>query len=148
MSKPLWTFEGYVTNAGNRVVQKWYWKGIEIDDRDDVRIRTSFLGGLQRNLWKEPHFKWFGDIGEYRQTTPVGALRIYGYFPEERPAVFVFLCGVVKKSKKDNEGIDTARLRLKRLKQGIGGTHEFQFEEEPAGKDSSEQGDEDAPSIQ
>jgi hypothetical protein len=147
MSKPLWTFDGYETDAGKAVVQRWYWDALNIDERDDIRLRTSLLADLQKNLWKEPHFKSFGDIGEYRQSVQGGALRIYGYFPVERPTVFVFLLGTVKKSKKDAEGIDTARLRLKRLKQGIGRTHEFEFEEEPPRKNPPEQSDEDAAGI-
>ena len=76
----------------------------------------------------EPRFKWFGDIGEVRKNVSTGALRVYGYFPEDL-SVFVFLLGVVKKTSKDREGVDAARTRLKRLKNGNGDTHEFDFEE-------------------
>jgi hypothetical protein len=148
MSKPHWTFEGFVTDAGNRVVQQWFWGDIGSDERDDIRTRIGYIENIERNLWKEPHFKSFGDIGEIRKKTPGGALRIYGYFPKERPHVFVFLYGDMKKSDKDKQGVETARLRLKKLQQGRGTTHGFDFEEESVGEVSPEQDDETPPSIQ
>jgi hypothetical protein len=51
----------------------------------------------------------------------------------------VFLHGVVKKTTKDREGVDVARTRLKRLKNGDGDTHEFDFEERASPEDSTGQ---------
>ena len=130
MVKPLWSFEGFVTEALNRVVQGWYWDDIGIDERDDIRDRVNHLGNVERHLWKEPHFKFLGEIGEIRKKRPNGALRIYGYF--SNPHVFVFLNGTLKKTNHDKQGMDTALMRLKKLKQGTGTTHEFDFEEKPA----------------
>jgi hypothetical protein len=148
MSKPLWTFEGFETDAGNQVVQEWYWSDIGIDQRDDIRTRVAYIENVEQNLWKEPHFKFFGDIGEIRKRTPVGALRVYGYFPADRPHVFVILNGDLKKSDKDRQGVETARLRLKKLQQGRGRTHGFDFDEKPANEIPPEQDDETPSSIQ
>ena len=128
MEKPLWRIEGFVTAAGNPVVQSWYWDEIGIEERDAIRDRMRYLVYVKRHLWMEPRFKWFGDIGEVRKNVSTGALRVYGYFTEDL-SVFVFLLGVVKKTSKDREGVDAARTRLKRLKNGNGDTHEFDFEE-------------------
>lgn len=129
MSKPLWRFEGFVTAAGNRVVEDWYW-GLDVDDRDNIQDLVNYLGNVERHLWQEPRFKSLGDIGEIRKKTDHGALRVYGCFRDE-PHVFVFLNGELKKTNKDNQGMDAARLRLKKLNQKVGTTHEFDFEKEP-----------------
>ena len=89
MGKPLWMFEGFVTDAGNRVVQNWYW-GLDVDDRDDIRDLVNYLGNVERHLWQEPRFKTLGTIGELRKKTDHGALRVYGCFRDE-PYLFVFL---------------------------------------------------------
>jgi len=88
-----------------------------IEERDAIRDRMKYLVNVKKNLWMEPRFKWFGDIGEVRKSVSAGALRVYGYFPDGLP-VFVFLLGVVKKTTKDHVGVDVARTRLKRLKNG------------------------------
>jgi hypothetical protein len=135
MEKPLWRIEGFVTAAGNRVVQKWYWDEIGIEERDALRDRMSHLANAPKHLWKEPLFEWFGDIGEVKKRVSSGALRVYGFFPDESNT-FVFLLGVVKKKTKDREGMELARTRLKRLKSGEGDTHEFDFEERASPEDS------------
>jgi hypothetical protein len=116
MGTPLWKIEGFETAAGNRVVEDWFWDDIDEDERDALRDRMGYLTITPRHLWKEPRFKWFGDM------------RVYGFFPAERPDRFVFLHGVIKKANKDLEGIAVARTRLKRLSRGEGRTHEFDFE--------------------
>lgn len=138
MEKPLWKIEGFVTAARNAVVQSWYWDEIGIEERDAIRDRMGYLVYVKKNLWMEPRFKWFGDIGEVRKSVSTGALRVYGYFPDG-PPVFVFLLGVVKKKTKDRDGVNSARTRLNRLKNGQGDTHEFNFEERTPPEDSTGQ---------
>lgn len=135
MSAPPWKFEGYVTGAGNRVVQDWFWDDADIDERDAVRDRVNYLANLKKVNWQKPAFEWFGEYGEIRKNVPRGALRIYGVFADDRDA-FIFLLGKVKNVKKDKQGIDTAEKRLKRLRNGEGSTHEFDFKEKPARADS------------
>lgn len=127
MSKPLWTFEGFVTEALNEKVQKWYWEELTVDERDLIRDRIGHLENLKGHLWKEPYYEDFGDIGEIKKkSTPRGALRIYGV---KQGNTFVMLCGILKKSKKDTIGTELARARLKRLINKQGSTHEFNFKE-------------------
>ena len=68
MEKPLWKIEGFITAAGNPVVQSWYWDEIGIEERDAIRDRMKYLVNVKKNLWMEPRFKWFGDIGEVRKS--------------------------------------------------------------------------------
>ncbi|MHB1700944.1 MAG: hypothetical protein ACYCSN_12595 [Acidobacteriaceae bacterium] len=127
MGKPLWTFEGFVTDALNQVVQDWYWDELTIDERDLIRDRIAHLENVKGHLWKEPYFEDFGDIGEIKKkSTPRGALRIYGV---RRGNIFLMLNGVLKKTKKDSIGTELARKRLKRLMNGQGSTHGFNFKE-------------------
>jgi phage-related protein len=144
MGKPLWRIEGFVTAAGNSVVQKWFWDEIGVEVRDALRDRMNYLMAVEKHPWMEPGFKWFRDIGEVRKRVSTGALRVYGYFPDDSNT-FVFLHGVVKQKTKDREGVETARKRLKRLKNGEGSTHEFNFKERTPSADST--GQEDQSSI-
>jgi len=140
MDKLLWKIEGFVTAAGNPVVQEWYWDEIGIEVRDALRDRMNYLTTVEKHLWKKPLFEWFGDIGEVKKRVSTGALRVYGYFPDDSNT-FVFLHGVVKNKTKDHEGTDLAKMRLKRLKNGEGSTHEFNFEERASSEDSTGQKD-------
>jgi hypothetical protein len=139
MSAPPWKFEGFVTAAGNPVVQEWFWADADDDERDALRDRVNYLSNLKRTLWQEPAFKWFGTYGEIRKSVPRGALRVYGLFAEERDA-FVFLHGHVKNIKKDAQGMDTAQRRLGRLRNKEGSTHEFNFEDKPTEENSKGKG--------
>jgi hypothetical protein len=132
MGKP-WRIEGFVTDAGNTLVQNW-WYGIPPEDREGVRDILNYLVLLEKSQWMEPYFKWFGKMGEIRMRSQLGALRIYGTFDEER-RVFIFLEGHYKKSDRDTQGINTAEIRHRNLKAGRGKTHEFDFEDEPTQKD-------------
>src|SRR5579863_4437192 len=115
MEKSPWKLEFFVTAAGTKIVQKWFWNETTLEERDALRDRANYLVNLEKNLWPEPYFKWFGDIGEIRGRVSTGALRAYGYFDEDRRS-FVVLNGVVKKSNKDKEGVELARTRLRRLR--------------------------------
>jgi hypothetical protein len=133
MEKSLWVFEGFVTEAGSRVVEDWYWDDIAGDDRESIRDIANYLANYKKSLWVEPRFKNLGDLGEIRKKTDHGALRVYGEFHEPR-AAFVFLNGELKKTTKDKQGIEKARLRSKKLKQGKGTTHGFDFEKRFTGE--------------
>ncbi len=137
MGEPLWKIEGFVTAAGNPRVQEWFDDEISETDRNALRDRMRYLAEIKRTLWKEPYFEWFNalGIGEVKVRVPTGAMRVYGYFPDDTNR-FVFLCGVIKKKTKDRDGIDTALLRLKSLKKGEGKTYEFDFSERDAAQDS------------
>lgn len=130
MGNVLWVFEGFVTSSGNRLVQDWYWQELTIDDRDYIRDRISKLENLERINWRRPGFdKLDSGLCEIQKTTPSGEMRIYGYFPPERHH-FVLLHGHYKKVNNDKKGKGIALKRLKTLKAKIGGTHEFNFQEE------------------
>jgi hypothetical protein len=129
MSAPPWQIEGYVTPAGNRAVQEWFWDDWECgeDGRNAIKTRMSYLVNLPKTLWKKPEFEWFGDIGEVRKSIQRGALRVYGFFPDD--ARFVFLLGNLKKKNKDQDAVRVARKRLRQITKGEGSTHEFVFTE-------------------
>jgi hypothetical protein len=138
---PLWTFEGFVTAAGNRVVEDWYWDEIGQDDRDSIEDILNYLVTYKKSLWVEPRFKNLGDIGEIRKRTDHGALRVYGEFDESR-STFIFLHGELKKNTSDRQGIEKARSRSKMLRQGKGTTHGFDFQKRTADEVTEGSGDE------
>lgn len=129
MGAPPWRIEGYVTPAGNSLVQEWYWDDPECGEegRNAIRTRMNYLVLLPRTLWEPPRFKWLGDIGEVRDSVTTGALRVYGFFPDDKR--FVFLLGNVKKKDKDQDALKNARKRMKRLLNGEGWTDGFVFAE-------------------
>lgn len=137
MSAPPWNFEGYVTAAGNRIVQDWFWNEANDEERGALRDRANYLANLKKTLWMEPYFKWFGKqgYGEIRKRVPRGALRVYGTFADDRGA-FVFLFGHTKKATKEPEGMDAAEKRLKRYLKGESTTHGFDFEDKSPEKNS------------
>jgi putative component of toxin-antitoxin plasmid stabilization module len=130
MGQSLWTFRGYVTDAGAKVVQRWFFDILDIDERDLIRDRVNRLKDIERHLWVKPGFAPVGEgLFEIRRDTQAGWLRIYGFFPADRHH-FVVLAGNDKQAKNDKTGKNLAKQRWKLLKQGIGGTHGFDFEEE------------------
>ena len=62
-----------------------------------------------------------------RDSVTTGALRVYGFFPDDER--FVFLLGNVKKKDKDQDALKNARKRMKRLLNGEGRTDGFVFAE-------------------
>jgi hypothetical protein len=140
MDKPLWTFRGYTTDAGNSLVQVWFHENLSIDDRDLIRDRIRYLKEVERHLWIRPRFdKLEDDLNEIRIKAPAGPIRIYGYFPPGERHCFTLLHGLYKTVDNDRAGKRVARERLKLLKQGIGGTREFNFEERTSPEDSAGQ---------
>jgi hypothetical protein len=64
---PLWTFRGYMTEAGNSLVQEWFYGELSIDERDLIRDRVNHLKYLERHLWRRPAFdKLEDDLNEVR----------------------------------------------------------------------------------
>lgn len=130
MGKPLWTFEGFCTEAGGKPVQDWYYRELTVDERDLLRDRIRYLENLERHLWKLPCFGPAGEeLWEIRRDTANGWLRIYGFFHPDKRRCFVLLNGKDKNVRNDLKGKRVARERLKLLKQKKGTTHEFSFEE-------------------
>lgn len=134
MGIPLWTFEGYQTEAGGHPVQEWYHAALAVDERDLIRTRVNYLKDLERHLWKLPCFGPAGDeIWEIRRDTPSGWIRIYGTFSPTKRRCFLLLNGNDKNVKNDTKAKKLANDRLKNLRQGKGCTHEFDFEERSPG---------------
>jgi len=74
---PLWTFRGYTTEAGNRLVQDWFHGELGVDDRDLIRDRINYLKEVERHLWIRPRFdKLEDDLSEIRIKTPAGPIRM------------------------------------------------------------------------
>jgi hypothetical protein len=137
MGKSLWIFEGYETDARNHPVQDWYFSALSVDERDLIRDRVNHLKEVERHLWQLPSFGPAGDsLWEIRRDTASGWIRMYGIFHLSKRHCFVFLNGNDKNARNDKKGKDVARERLKLLKRGIGGTHEFEFEERILREDS------------
>lgn len=135
---PLWTFEGFVTPAGNRLVDDWFHHHLSESVRDFVRDRINYLKDVERHLWKRPGFdKLDGELNEIRKDIPGGGtIRIYGYFPPGKRHCFVFLEGRYKEQRNDKSGKRVAEDRLRQIKNGEGTTHEFDFEERITPEDS------------
>jgi hypothetical protein len=50
MDKLLWKIEGFVTAAGNPVVQNWFWDEIGEEERDALRDRMNHLTMVEKRL--------------------------------------------------------------------------------------------------
>jgi hypothetical protein len=125
-----WTFFGYVTPGGGRVVQEWF-DSLEDEERDEIVDSLAYLRKQPRHLWKEPGFEAFDpDISEIK--VKVGALnrthRIYGAFwPPGRRHSYTLLIGKNKKVDNDRRGKKEARKRLSKLERKEATVHEFSF---------------------
>ncbi len=78
MSAPPWNFEGYVTAAGNRIVQDWFWNEANDEERGALRDRANYLANLKKTLWMEPYFKWFGKQGYRGNSKTCSKRRVKG----------------------------------------------------------------------
>jgi hypothetical protein len=139
MGKPsIWTFEGYKTPAGGKIIQDWFDYELDEDERDAIRDEVSYLVNVERHLWVRPRFdKLDGEICEIRCKCNMKnkVLRLYGFFPERRHH-FTILHGGEKKKGNDRAGKRIALDHLSLIKQGKAGRHEFDFEEKPNPKNS------------
>lgn len=136
-----WAFCGYVTPAGNREVQEWFWAQDE-EVRDEIVDVLTYLQKLPRHLWRLPEFDAFDpDISEIR--IKVGSVnrlyRIYGTFwPVGERYHYTFLLAKNKKVNKDKRGETEARNRLKRLRSGEAVVHIINFESRDHPKNKEE----------
>jgi hypothetical protein len=134
---PLWTFRGYTTEAGNSLVQEWFYEELGIEERDSIRDRINYLKDIERHLWIRPSFdKLEDDLSEIRIKTRAGPIRMYGYFPSGERHCFVILLGLYKSADNDRKGKNIAKDRLRLLRQEKGNTHEFSFEERVSSENS------------
>lgn len=128
MSKPpLWTFAGYVTEAGRRVVQEWF-NSLPEEQYEDLQDTLNYLTDTEN--WKRPEFdKVAKPLHEIRNNDT----RIYGVFHPTVRRCFLFLHGVTAKKKShDKKGQDVALARLALLRQGKASSYEFVIEGRPA----------------
>lgn len=88
-------------NQDRDTFQRWLDKEVDIGQRKGVEtaIRTTlrFLRFARKDLWKEPHFKWFSEgIGEIRSDFGKVEYRPLGCNGPE-PDQFTLLIGAKKK---------------------------------------------------
>ena len=95
-----WTFYGYRTPAGGRIVQEWF-DGLLEDERDEARDTLAYLQKLPRSQWVKPEYFPLGDgLSEVRFTvnTLKRIYRIYSCFwPKGKRFSYTFLLGNNKK---------------------------------------------------
>jgi hypothetical protein len=113
MSKPpLWTFAGYIREAGRRTVQEWY-DSLPLEEFEELQDLLNYLAETEK--WTRPEFdKVTKPLHEVRVKASVAnhEVRVYGYFDPEVRRRFVFLHGVTAKKKdRDKKGQEVARLR-------------------------------------
>jgi hypothetical protein len=126
MSEPLWTFAGYVTEAGGRVVQEWY-DGLPEEEHDELQDTLLYL--LVTKDWRRPKFdKVTHPLHEIRSKANQRnhEIRVYGAFSSEVRKQFTLLYGnEAKKRSADHAGQEVSLKRLSLLNQGKASTHEF-----------------------
>jgi Gp49-like protein DUF891 len=121
-----WRFLGFETLKGNRPVQDWF-DALDDEGRNELLDTLYYLRALPNHLWRRPKFDHLeGDISEIIGWTASDELRIYGYFPGLQQT-YMFLNGKSKKVANDKHGKRIAKDRLKLLRRGEAGFHEFEF---------------------
>ena len=53
MGKPLWTFAGYISEAGGRIVQEWY-DNLPIEEHEELQDQLNHLASAEK--WTRPDF--------------------------------------------------------------------------------------------
>jgi hypothetical protein len=126
---PLWSFAGYVTEAGKRIVQNWY-DSLPHEEREELQDLLNYASDIE--LWKRPEFdKVSKPLHEFRVKANIAnhEVRLYGVFDPNVRRRFIFLHGVTaKKRDRDKKGQDLALSRWSLIKQGKASTHEFAIE--------------------
>jgi hypothetical protein len=116
-----WRFMSLEDTRGRDTFTRWLDKEVDRGQRKGVEaaIRTTlrFLRFSQKDQWKEPHFKWFGEIGEVRSDFGNVEYRPLGCNGPE-PDQFTILLGAYKKGKvwTPNDARKTAERLSKELK--------------------------------
>jgi hypothetical protein len=126
-----WSFFGYKSPTGNKLVQEWF-NGLPIEARDVISDAIGGIQAIPNHLWVRPLFDHLDDgISEFRIDS--GAIsrkfRIYGYFgPSSSRQTYTFLLGADKKRAHQQHEQDEAKKRMKRVERGEVKVHEFDFE--------------------
>src|ERR1700742_1624304 len=99
---PLWTFAGYISEAGGRIVQDWYDR-LPIEEYEELQNLLNYMADV--DTWTRPGFdKVTPPLHEVR--VKAGAanhqVRLYGVFDAQVRRRFIFLHGVTAK-KKDHD---------------------------------------------
>ncbi len=139
MGKPLWTFAGYISEAGGRIVQEWY-DNLPIEEHEELQDQLNHLASAEK--WTRPDFdKVASPLHEVRVKASKAnhQIRVYGVFGDIRKQ-FIFLHGVTAKKKdRDKHGQDIALVRLGLLRQRKASIHEFIVESWPKRAGAQEQ---------
>lgn len=126
---PLWTFAGYITEMGKRIVQEWY-DTLPMEEHEKLQDRLNYMANAES--WTRPEFdKVTNPLHEVRVKANAAnhQIRVYGVFDTEVRRRFIFLHGVTAKKKdRDRKGQEVALRRLSVLRQGKASTHEFVIE--------------------
>jgi len=144
MSKPPpATFEGYVTEAGGKIVQSWF-DSLPIEEYEALQDRFNTLSSTPITEWKRPQVdKVHPPLVEVRAKANRAnhEIRVYGAFDDKVRGRFILLNGNEAKQKSyDKDGQDLALKRLSLLKAGKASTHEFAFEKGASGTGEAQPG--------
>src|SRR5579884_2960212 len=97
-----WRFMSLADHQGRDIFERWLEKEVDRGQRKGVEtaIRTTlrFLRFSRKELWREPHFKWFSEIGEIRSDFGNVEYRPLGCNGPE-PDQFTIVIGAYKKGK-------------------------------------------------
>lgn len=122
-----WTFLGFKTAQGNRLVQDWF-DGLPEAAQDDAKDILTYLQHAPIIEWRRPKFAQLEDgISEIRFDDDDKTYRIYGAFWPARQS-YTFLHGREKKVKNDTHGKATAKDNLAKLRRREADVHKFEFE--------------------
>lgn len=126
-----WSFFGYVTPAGNKLLQEWF-DGLPVEAREEITDAINSIQAVPNHLWTRPLFDQLDHgISEFRVSAPAVSrnFRIYGYFgPTTGRQVYTFLLGADKKRGHQQKEQDEAKKRMNRVETGEADTREFDFE--------------------
>jgi|ERR1017187_2943076 hypothetical protein len=130
-NEPIWTFYGFCSAAGNRLVQEWF-DVCDQELKDEIIDSLRYHENVERHLWKRPGFDELGGegISEFRFKAIGTWWRIYGDYGPKRHE-YTFLHGDEKKVGNDKAGKQIAKERKKLLAQGKASVHEFRWKEDP-----------------
>jgi hypothetical protein len=137
----LWTFAGFVTESGRKIVQEWY-DGLPTEEYEELQDVLNYLAELEN--WKRPEFdKVQSPLHEIRckANRANRCIRVYGVINPNVRRQFIMLHGnESKKVGNDKHGQKIALDHLSLLHQRRVSTHEFIVEREPAKQSTAEQG--------
>lgn len=125
---PPCTFAGFVSGAGNPIIQKWY-DGLPDEEREELQDTLNYLSAMPISSWKRPEFdKVRSPLFEIRckANQKNHIIRVYGVFDPKVRGRFIMLAGNEgKKKSKDLETQKNALSRLKLIRQGKASSHGF-----------------------